>query len=285
MKIATIFLIIAAFIKLGIFPFNIWVRKIYTTVPNFFLPFYGSIASSLMLYFVIFLFYYVIRSFDIILFVSKIITPFCLATIGIFSILALKEKDLRTIFAYSTLVQSSYVLLAITTPNVASISGGILHIIHNMVCKFGLFVIICQIYSTAKSYNISTIKHLTNNKIIALCFCVLSAGLVGFPLTSGFITKFYMFQGLIEEGRFVVMAFLLFGSILSILYFWKIIQQTLFIKPQHLTNQNHITLQFSTASNVAIIISTIICIFFGIFTHFTLAKSQTLATIFLQKLS
>lgn len=285
MKIATIFLIIAAFIKLGIFPFNVWVRKIYTTIPNFFLPFYGAVASSLMLYFVIFLFYYVIRSFDIISFTSKIITPFCLATIGIFSILALKEKDMRTIFAYSTLSQSAYILLAITTPNVAAISGGILHIIHNIICKFGLFVIICQLYNTAKSYNTSTIHHLASNKVIALCFCVLSAGLIGLPLTSGFITKFYMFQGLIEEKRFIVVGFFLFGTILSILYFWKIIQQIFFIKPQNLTNQNNNIAQFSTVSEVAIILSATLCIFFGIFTNFTLAKSQTLATIFLQNLS
>jgi multicomponent Na+:H+ antiporter subunit D len=166
MKISTLFLIIAAFIKLGIFPFNVWVKKIYTTVPNFFLPFYGAIASSLMLYLVIFFLYRAIGSYDILLFTSKIITPFCLATVVIFSIIALREKDLRTIFAYSTLAQSAYVLIAITTPNVSAISGGILHIIHNMVCKFGIFVIICQIYHTAKSYNIATISHIARNKVL-----------------------------------------------------------------------------------------------------------------------
>jgi NADH:ubiquinone oxidoreductase subunit 2 (subunit N) len=94
-----------------------------------------------------------------------------------------------------------------------------------------------------------------------------------------------MFQGLIEEKRFIVVGFFLLGTILSILYFWKIIQQIFFIKPQNLTNQNNNITQFSTVSEVAIIFSATLCIFFGIFTNFTLAKSQTLATIFLQNLS
>ncbi len=283
MKISTLFLIISAFIKLGIFPFNVWVKKIYTTVPNFFLPFYGAVASSLMLYLMIFFLYRVIGSYDILLFTSKIITPFCLATVVIFSIMTLREKDLRTIFAYSTLAQSSYVLIAITTPNVSAISGGILHIIHNMVCKFGIFVIICQIYHTAKSYNIATISHIASNKVITICFCILSAGLIGLPLTSGFITKFYMLQGLIEEKRFAVLGFFVFGAILSIVYFWRIIQNIFFAKVKHSTSQ--VAIVFSTASEVTVIISTTICIVFGIFTHFTLAKSQILATIFLQNLS
>ncbi len=295
MKISTLFLIVSAFIKLGIFPFNIWVKKIYTTVPNFFLPFYGSIASSLMLYLVIFFLYRVIGSYDIILFTSKIITPFCLATVVIFSIIAIKEKDLRTIFAYSTLAQSAYVLVAITTPNVSAISGGILHIVHNIVCKFGLFVIICQVYHTAKTYNISTISHIAKNKIMAICFCILCAGLIGLPLTSGFVTKFYMIQGLIEEKRFAVVGFFIVGSILSIVYFWKIIQQIYFTKQHsHSKTSSHapqasintqVAIKFSTTSEVAVIISAVICVFFGIFTHFTLAKSQILATIFLQNLS
>lgn len=92
-----------------------------------------------------------------------------------------------------------------------------------------------------------------------------------------------MLQGLIEEKRFAVVGFFVFGAILSIVYFWRIIQNIFFAKVKHSTSQ--VAIVFSTASEVTVIISTTICIVFGIFTHFTLAKSQILATIFLQNLS
>ena len=278
MKIATLFMVITVFIKLGIFPFNVWVKKIYTTCPNFFLPFYATIAPSLMLYLVIFFEYYVIKSYDIILFTSKIVTPFCLATILIFSFLAIKEKDLRTIFAYSTLVQVSYALICLTTPNVSAINGGILHIVHNAICKFGLFVIICQLYISHKSYNISILHGLFSNKTIALCFCILCASLIGFPLTSGFVSKFYMFQGLIEEKRFISLGVFVIGAVFSIVYFWRIIQPIFFEKA-------HNSVKIDTMNQVTVVIITMASIVFGIFTKITLAKSQTIVTMFLQNLS
>jgi len=278
LKISIIFLVIASFIKLAIFPFTSWVRKIYTTCPNFFLPFYGSIVSSgISLYMVIFFLYKVIHNYQLLLFASNIITPFCIAGILIFSVLSVKEKDLRVLLGYSTLAQVGYIYICITTPNINAITGGILHIIHNIIVKFGMFVILTQIYNTHKTYLLDSINGLGQNIFIGISLCIFSASLIGIPGTSGFISKFYMFQGLIEEKRFIALLAFIAGSVLNIIYLWRVISPMYFLPVLNKT-------KFTKTSIAAIIIAIGSTILFGIFTNFTLAKSQKIATEFLQSL-
>jgi formate hydrogenlyase subunit 3/multisubunit Na+/H+ antiporter MnhD subunit len=279
-NIAMLFVIMAVFIKVGIFPFNGWVAKVYGFCPNFLLPLYGSLTMTFGVYLLIFFQYYVIKTYDSILFASNVVTPFCIGTMVMFSLLAIKEKDMKMIFAYSTLVQASYAIICISTPNVSAVSGGILHIVHNVICKFGMFAIISQIYNSKKSYNVSVINGLfASNKIVATCFCIFIFSMIGFPFTSGFITKFYMFQGLIEEKRFYVLAFFVIGTILSLIYLWKIIQLIFF----GTLNGNFI--KFNNIQTLIISSTALISILFGIFPKFTLEKSQTLVIMFLQNLS
>jgi formate hydrogenlyase subunit 3/multisubunit Na+/H+ antiporter MnhD subunit len=278
LKISIIFLVVASFIKLAIFPLTSWVRKIYTACPNFFLPFYGSIiGSGISLYMVIFFLYKVIHSYQLLLFASNIITPFCIAGILIFSLMSIKEKDLRVLLGYSTLAQVGYIYICITTPNINAITGGVLHIIHNIIVKFGMFVILTQIYNTHKTYLLESINGLGQNIFIGIAFCIFSASLIGIPGTSGFISKFYMFQGLIEEKRFVVLLAFIAGSVLNIVYLWRVISPMYFLPVSSKT-------KFTKTSIVVIIITMASTILFGIFTNFTLAKSQKIATEFLQSL-
>jgi multicomponent Na+:H+ antiporter subunit D len=278
LKISILFLVIASFIKLAIFPFTSWVRKIYTTCPNFFLPFYGSIVSSgISLYIVIFFLYKVIHNYQLLLFASHIITPFCIAGILIFSVLSIKEKDLRVLLGYSTLVQVGYIYICITTPNVNAITGGILHIIHNIIVKFGMFVILTQIYNTHKTYLLNSVNGLGENVFIGISFCIFSASLIGIPGTSGFISKFYMFQGLIEEKRFVVLFTFIMVSVLNVVYLWNVVSPMYFLPISSKT-------KFANTSITVIIVTVASTILFGVVTNFTLAKSQKIATEFLQSL-
>lgn len=276
-KISMVFILTASFLKLGIFPFSAWIRNIYTTCPNFFMPLYGSVAGMISIYMVMFFMYSVIGHYEIVQFASNIITPFCLVTIVIFSALAIKEKDVRVILGYSTVVQISYIYICIITPNASAISGGILHIIHNVIMKFGMFFIMTQVFKGAKSCTINAMNGLGKNILLSISFCIMAASLIGIPGTSGFISKFYMMQGLIQEKRFIVFAAFICGSVLNIVYFWQIISAMYFEKPAFKVKTSAITAS-------GIILATLACILFGIFPSFTLEHSQFIATEILANL-
>lgn len=283
LKIATVFIVLASFLKLGVFPFAAWVRKIYTTCPNRFLTFYGTVTSTISIYLVIFFFYRIFHSYDIIQFASRIITPFCLAGIVIFSFASIKEKDLRAIMGYSTLAQVGYIYICMTTTNINTLTGGTLHIMHNVLVKLGLFAVICVVYDKHKSHIITAMAGMGKSIVLGICFCILAASLVGFPGTSGFVSKFYMFQGLVEERRFISVGVFVLGTILNVVYMWRIISLMYFsesIKHEK-TKEEYYTAQFPI---VAILVITVLVVLFGFATNFTLAKSRNIATTFLTTL-
>ncbi len=279
LKVVVSLIILTSFLKIGIFPFTSWVRKIYTVCPRYFLPFYGSVISNIAIYTLLFFLYGALHRYSLIIFASHIITPFCVMGILLFSVTAIKERDLRVMMAYSTLAQVGYIYISLVTPNIHSIAGGIIHMMHNSLVKFGIFVFIVQLYNLRKSYSVSAIKGVGSNTLVGIAFCILAASLIGIPGTSGFISKFYMVQGLVESGKFFVLAIFTVGTVLNMVYIWRIISAMYFEK--HPDSE----VVFPALSQILIMIPAVVVVIFGVVTNYTLEIPQQIATNFLQSLN
>ena len=55
-------------------------------------------------------------------------------------------------------------------------------------------------------------------------FVVGGLGLIGVPLTAGFISKWYLVQAAVEQGAWLVAAAILLGSLLAIVYVWRVVE-------------------------------------------------------------
>jgi len=51
---------------------------------------------------------------------------------------------------------------------------------------------------------------------------------VGVPLTVGFISKWYLVLGAVEQGRWLVTAVVLLGSLLAVIYIWRVVEVAYF---------------------------------------------------------
>jgi multicomponent Na+:H+ antiporter subunit D len=59
-----------------------------------------------------------------------------------------------------------------------------------------------------------------------------SLSLIGVPLTVGFVSKWYLVLAAIENGWWPVAVLILLGSLLAIVYTWKIVEAAYFKAPQ-----------------------------------------------------
>jgi multicomponent Na+:H+ antiporter subunit D len=55
-------------------------------------------------------------------------------------------------------------------------------------------------------------------------FLICGLGLIGLPLTAGFISKLYLVRALLEADMIVVLVLVLASSALSVAYLWKIVE-------------------------------------------------------------
>jgi multicomponent Na+:H+ antiporter subunit D len=55
--------------------------------------------------------------------------------------------------------------------------------------------------------------------------------LIGVPLTVGFISKWYLVQAALEQGMWPVAAVVMVGSLLAMIYVWKVVEVAYFRSP------------------------------------------------------
>jgi multicomponent Na+:H+ antiporter subunit D len=61
-------------------------------------------------------------------------------------------------------------------------------------------------------------------------FTAAALSMIGVPLTVGFVSKWYLCVGALEAGRWYVVPVVLVSSLLTVVYFWRLIERIYFGK-------------------------------------------------------
>ena len=67
--------------------------------------------------------------------------------------------------------------------------------------------------------------------ITSFAFVLGGLGLIGVPLTAGFISKWYLLLGTLELGWWPVTVLLLISSLLAVAYVWRFVEVAYFQPP------------------------------------------------------
>jgi multicomponent Na+:H+ antiporter subunit D len=132
---------------------------------------------------------------------------------------ALTTDDLKQRFAFSTVGQLSYIILAVLVGTKVAILAAVLHVVTHAVAKSCLFYVAGfynSIYQTVSVKKIATIMPHTRFVAVVIAICGLS--ITGFPFLAGYYSKDLM---LIEEWNshyYASAIFLVIGSLVNILY-------------------------------------------------------------------
>jgi multicomponent Na+:H+ antiporter subunit D len=59
-------------------------------------------------------------------------------------------------------------------------------------------------------------------------FVIAGLGLIGVPLTVGFISKWYLITAVLEKGWWPVAVLILLSSLLAVIYIWRVVEAAYF---------------------------------------------------------
>lgn len=171
---------------------------------------------------------------------SKILLAFCIATIVIGSLIALRQQNLKKRLAYSTIVHLSYIVFgaALLTPN--GFNGALLHMVNHGLAKITLFFCAGAIYATYHYTEVGQLKGLAKRMPwTCAAFTIGSLSLVGVPGFSGFISKLFLARGAVDAQE-TVYAFVLIGaSLFTAAYLLPIIRAFYFGVPAPHAGHDH----------------------------------------------
>ncbi|MEG1524551.1 MAG: proton-conducting transporter membrane subunit [Clostridia bacterium] len=165
-------------------------------------------------------------------FAQTVLLILALATIFVGSMLAYREQMLKKRLAYSSISQLSYVVLGIMTLNATGLVGALMQIAFHSAAKVGLFLCAGAIMHQTGYTRVSQLTGIGKRMPgVMLCFTAFSLSLVGIPPFGGFVAKWGLGMGVLQENNsfsIAAVVMLLVSALLTAGYLFPIIGNAFF---------------------------------------------------------
>ncbi|MGE7763686.1 NADH-quinone oxidoreductase subunit NuoN [Peribacillus sp. NPDC096540] len=258
--------------KIAAAPFHMWAPDVYEGAPTPVVAFLSVISKTagFVIILRIFLSLFLTASgdtFGALDFLEKnnIYIAFVAGlTIIIGNVIALRQQNLKRLFAYSSIAHAGYLLVA-----VATLGGGYFlmdtvwfYLLAYVLMNIGVFAVIQLLSSQSGSEDISILAGLgRRSPYLAIAFTVFILSLAGIPGTTGFIGKLNIFLGtfITEPGHYVLAGIMIAGTIVSYVYYFGLLVQV-FFRPIHSDK----VLKIRSGLSTVIIICLVGTLLFGI---------------------
>jgi len=228
------FLFVGSAIKLAVFPLHQWLPNAYTYAPSTVSAFLAATATKVSFYVMVRVSFFLFGAayvFDH-LHADRLLTPLALLAVFFGSLAAIYQADVKRLLAYSSIAQIGYMVLGFSLNSVSGLTGSIIHLFNHALMKGGLFLVVACVVAQIGSSRVDDWRGLGRRMPITMAgFVVGGLGLIGVPVTVGFVSKWYLVLGALEQDRFVVAIMVLLGSLLAVLYVWRLIETIYFKEP------------------------------------------------------
>ncbi|RCL00116.1 MAG: NADH-quinone oxidoreductase subunit M [Candidatus Tokpelaia sp. JSC189] len=134
------------------------------------------------------------------------------------SLIALVQKDMKKLIAYSSVAHMGYVTMGIFATNIQGVEGAIFQMLSHGIVSATLFLCVGVIYDRMHTREIAAFGGLVNNMPkYATVFLIFTIANIGLPGTSGFLGEFLILIGVFRVSSWVAVIATI-GVVLSAAY-------------------------------------------------------------------
>jgi len=224
---AFVFLLVGLGIKMALFPFHIWLPGAHGYAPPIVSALLSGVAIKVGAYVMVRLLFSVLGiefGFETLPTRPILLAFSSLAILG-GSYLAIRQSSLKRLLAYSSVAQIGYITLGFTLANEDGLTGSFIHIFNHALMKSGLFLIAGIVVYRLGTSELAALRGLGRRMPFTMAgFTAGGLGLIGTPLTAGFVSKWYLVAAAIERGQSFLAAVILLGSLLAVVYVWRVVE-------------------------------------------------------------
>ena len=240
-------LIVGLGFKVAVVPFHMWVPDVYEGAPTAVTAFMtaGPKAAAFAAFLRVFFQGFVTPAMT-----QKWIPIFAVLaalTIILGNFVAIAQKSMKRMLAYSSIAHAGYVFVALVAHNDLGARSILYYLVAYTLMSLGAFTVLMVVArreegpegpkSGHTDYPISTPTQSrqqyyafddyaglgTTNPLLAAVMALFMFALAGFPPTAGFAGKFYVFSAAVQAGHYVLALIGVLTSVVSVVYYARVV--------------------------------------------------------------
>lgn len=222
--LALLLLLVGFGFKMSLAPFHAWAPDVYQGMPTpavAYLSVAPKAASLLVLYRV----FAAVFEAGIPDRFRAAITALAILSMSLGNVVALAQRDVKRLLAYSGIAHMGYVTIALAVFGTDALAAVIVYFFAYVVSNAGAFAAVSALYrDESKPHPVGLLagegrRSPFPSAVLALCLF----SLAGIPATAGFIGKFFVFKSAIESGLYGLAIVGVVNTLVSIGYYLKVV--------------------------------------------------------------
>ena len=269
-------LIVGIGFKLAVVPFHMWTPDVYEGAPAPVTAFVATISKGAM--FALLLRFFVPIGLQALNPIYMVFALIAVASMLIGNLLALLQKNVKRLLAYSSIAHLGYLLVAFLASGPFAVAAVTFYLVAYFVTTLGAFGIVTVLSGHERDAD-SLDDYLGlfwQHPWLAGAFTAMLLSLAGIPLTTGFIGKFYLVAAGIGSALWLPVLVLIVSSAIGLYYYLRVIV-VMFTRPSKTATVVSLP-ALSPASRVVLAVLTMLLIVLGTYPTPLLQLIQSLAS-------
>jgi len=219
-------------VKMALFPLHGWMPPAYSASTTPAAAVMAALVTKVAAYALLRILFWVYGDTGFAIDLSLLLTALGWAgatAIVVGGVLAFAQNDLRRLFAYSSVSQMGLIAVGLSLANRDGLTGAILHLANDTLMKAALFLAASVLFTRFGVSRIDQLGLLRGRAPWTITVMALTgASLIGLPPLAGFFGKWYVLMGALDAERWVFVAAILAGTLITAGYVFRIMEPLLF---------------------------------------------------------
>ncbi len=259
--IALIFLIAAFGFKVALVPFHVWTPDVYEGAPTSVTAFMsvGPKAAGFAALGRVF----IVGLTPTVIQWQWIFIVLSIATMAVGNIVAIQQRNIKRMLAYSSIAHAGYAMLGIVAYSPEGVSAMMNYLLIYTFMNIGAFSVVIMLRSEEfagedlEEYKGFAKKH----PFVAAVMLLFMFSLTGIPPTAGFIGKFYLFKALVENNLTWLAVVAVIFSVISAYFYLRVVMYMYMYESE----KEVPSLSLSPALGLALFITVVYVIVIGVY--------------------
>ena len=259
--IGIIFISVGLLFKISAVPFHSWTPDVYQGAPTPITGFMAACTKVAAFGAILRLFYVGFAESQTLW--QPIITVIAIITMIFGSVIAIVQRDVKRMLAYSSIAHAGFLLAGVVALNKEGLASSLFYLFaygFTTIAAFGIISLVRD--STGEVSDLNRWVGLgKKSPLVALVFSFLLLSFAGIPLTSGFIGKFSIFSAAYQSGNLALVIAGVLTSAIAAFFYIRVIIMMFFTDPE---NDSVSVIIPTVKSRISIALATFITLILGV---------------------